>query len=338
MADPTSILTFEDLIVEAAIKMGVAFYGDAGDEQPQVPQNTHDLWLCQKHVNTAIRDFIASAPPSGWRWLNQVQSVVLWPSVAVNAASLLVSGGYDPGTDTTLLTSSTAVFYASMELRTLTLTGVGAFVIDSYVSAQSVRVRGDASAAGASPGVTWAITTDGAYTLPRFFSGQAVGEITYAPGESRGPEINWTDEASLRRRRELTTTEYGYPYLAATRVLADSGRRQRWELVVYPTPASVQTVQLPYLLYFDKLENLTDVQPAPFTHDETIRLSVRAVCERESMGGSGADDAQYRNVGLPNSYGIDLRSAPKRIDSGRRGTSIQDFRQNTQRETVQFNS
>lgn len=342
MSDYSSVLTFEDLIIEAARKLGVAYYGEAGDEQPQVPRNTHDLWLTKNVVNIAMRDFIRSSPRAGWRWLNQVQSLTLWPGVAVAAASTLTSGGYTPGVGsapgTTIVNAATAVFYPSMEQRDLVLTGVGTFLITEYVSAQQVRVQGDASAIGVSPGVTWAITTTGAYTLPRTFSGQKSGDITYAAGDGNGQTIEWTDEASLRRRREVSDSEYGDPFYAAIRPMTTPLPRPRWELLVYPTPNAVRTVQFPFLLYFSKLDALTDVSPAPFTHDETLRAAVLAACEREEMGGPASDEAYYRKVCLPDSHLADARSAPSRIEANNRPMTLYEFRQNTQRQPVQFNT
>lgn len=337
MPEYSSVLTFEDLIVEAARKLGTAYYGAAGDEHPQIPRNTHDLWLAKDLVNTALRDFVASAPPQGWKWLHQLQRVTLWPSVAVSATALLTSGGYDPTSDTTLLISATDAFYPSMEMRDIVLTGIGTFRIEQYVSASQIRVLGNATAAGVSPGVTWSITSTGAYTLPATFSGQATGDITYAPGESHGVIINWTEEAVIRRSREITTAVYGYPFLAAVRQLTIPSSRQRWELLVYPTPQAVQAVEFPFTLYFTKLEDLNEVLPAPFSHDETLRAAVRAVVERQEMGGPGPDEVYYRKTCLPNSYNIDFRSAPKSISTARRYSSIQDFRHNTQRQTVLVN-
>jgi hypothetical protein len=37
MSEPTSVLTFSDLILEVAYKLGIAYYGAAGDGAAQVP-------------------------------------------------------------------------------------------------------------------------------------------------------------------------------------------------------------------------------------------------------------------------------------------------------------
>ncbi len=42
-ANPTGAMTFQDRIIEVAIKLGVAYYGSAGDEAAQVPTDAHDL-------------------------------------------------------------------------------------------------------------------------------------------------------------------------------------------------------------------------------------------------------------------------------------------------------
>ncbi|KKL50219.1 hypothetical protein LCGC14_2307650, partial [marine sediment metagenome] len=80
--NPTGALTFEDLIIEVAIKLGVAYYGAAGDKEAQVPIDVHDLSICKRVVNNAIRLFLSDAPPNGWRCQHPVASLTMWASVA----------------------------------------------------------------------------------------------------------------------------------------------------------------------------------------------------------------------------------------------------------------
>ncbi|MEM8737272.1 MAG: hypothetical protein AAGG38_02175 [Planctomycetota bacterium] len=77
MPEPTSALTFGDLVLEAAHAAGVAYYGADGSEAPQVPTDAHDLAEMQRLVNHAIHAFIADAPPTGWRWLTVTRAIDL---------------------------------------------------------------------------------------------------------------------------------------------------------------------------------------------------------------------------------------------------------------------
>lgn len=77
MAEPTSALTFEDLILEASRLMGTGHYGSDGDEAVQVPTDAHDLAESKRMVNNAIRMFVADAPRSGWNWMKPVDTITL---------------------------------------------------------------------------------------------------------------------------------------------------------------------------------------------------------------------------------------------------------------------
>lgn len=81
--EPTSALTFNDLITEVAYKIGCSYYGVDGTGAPQAPIDAHDLAICQRIVNKAVRKFINDGPkPNGWRWLNPVAQIDLWPQTS----------------------------------------------------------------------------------------------------------------------------------------------------------------------------------------------------------------------------------------------------------------
>lgn len=342
--EPTSALTFEDLILDVARKLGYAYYGADGDEAIQIPQDPHDLDECKRLVNKGIRMFLADAPsPNGWRWTRPTGQVTIWGTFAANSSNTLVSEGYDPLTDKTTLLASADAFYESMEEKPIALTGVGTFTITDVLSLRRIKVSGNATAVGTS-GVTWAITADGNYTLPRTFSGMYTGQITYISDTNQGVDIEWTDEATIRQWREDITDETGDPFWAAVRPMNTGTPRRRWELVVYPKPDEVMTVEFPFLLHFDSLIDLDEVHPAPFPHDETIRAACLAAAERDSEDTPGNDFAYYRQQCLPNSYRIDAQSAPRKLGyfgnpTGMGGHSaIRFFRNHVyQRPTVSVN-
>lgn len=307
MSEPSAALTFEDLILEVATKMGVSYYGADGDEVDQIPTDAHDLGICKRHVNNAIRMFLADAPPAGWRWARPTASIILWPAVSTDD-DVTATGVYSPTTKITTITASEAAFFESMEGKTIEVTDVDDLTILGYTSTTVITVDGDHHWTGSK---TFAIDADGNYTLPVTFGGQYTGRITFEAATSIGISITWTSESNIRQLREPSAVETGDPRNAAVRPM--EGNRRRWELMVYPTPSTERTVEFPYELYFDKLTNLTDKHPAGFIHDETIKAACHAVLERDTEDMIGGLMQYYRQVALPNSYRADARSYPRRL-------------------------
>lgn len=340
MSEPTSVLTFADLLIDISEKIGCPYYGADGTEAAQVPIDPQNLDLCKRIVNKAIRMFISDAPkPNGWRWLRPVASLVLWPSVAVDAANPILTAVHVTGVTTIVVTS--AAFYPSMELKNIVITGVGTFPIASYISATSVTVTGNASAAHASS-KTFSIEADGNYTLPADFGGQFTGHPTFSAGTNRGSAIEYTDESVIRELRANVTASTGTPYLMAVRVMSVGSPRRRHEALFYSTPAEVFTVQFPYVLHFQSLVATTEVSPAPFGHDEAIKAAARAVAEKDVEDSMGMEWDYYRKIALQNSYLVDAQSAPKQLGyfGNGRGTpmTIHTFRDGIyQRPTVTVN-
>jgi hypothetical protein len=310
MSEATSALTFEDLILEVSRKIGLAYYGADGDGSIRIPVDPHDLIECKRHVNNAIRMFVSDSPASGWRWQRQMMSVTLWGSVATDADNTVSSTGYNPTTDKTTLQAESDSFYESMEYKSIVITGVGTFTITDYVSADTIRVSGDASTAAAA---TWAITADGNYTLPRTFGGDFKPQITYAAGTNQGIDLSWTDESTIRQWREDTSDDSGDPWLVAIRPMSAGSPRRRWELVTYPAPNDVLTVLIPYTIHFDKLVDLDETPPTPIGHDDTIKAACLATVEKDVEDVQGPNWAYYRDIALQNSYRLDGLSAPKRL-------------------------
>lgn len=141
--EPTSALTFTDLITEVAYKIGCAYYGADGTTAPQAPIDAHDLAICQRIVNKAVRKFINDGPKGqGWRWLNVISQIDLWPQISYDPTGATFvtlafqnSGPYAGCTIATLATpaqppqtgdidtSYAPRFLASMEMRQMFLNG-----------------------------------------------------------------------------------------------------------------------------------------------------------------------------------------------------------------------
>lgn len=140
MAEPNSALTYQDLILAVAERLGVAFYGANGDQVAQIPDATtqpYELDRCKRFVQDGIRMFISDAPPGGWRWQRPLAEIDLWPDKGVSmpsssSAAQVVSGVWD-GTRT-VVTASSAWFDAGSVGKLLAVRGVGVFTIAVYVS------------------------------------------------------------------------------------------------------------------------------------------------------------------------------------------------------------
>jgi hypothetical protein len=331
VTEPNSALTFGDLILTVAERLGVAYYGVNGDEVAQVPTDAFTLDKCKRYVYDGIRMLMADAPPEGWRWQRPLASVVLWGDIAVDAA-VTVTGVHALGLTT--LTATAATFVPSMEGSTVTITGVGDFVIASYTSATVVVLTGDATCAG----VTFSMTTDGRYALPQTFGGEVAGDITYAAGTDVGVPLNWCSELEIRRLRENDEGVTSNPYYAAVRRNQTNSRR--WDLLVYPLPGGDYTVEFPYVVYFDKITGLTDVHPAGIAYDEVVKAASLAQAEMQGEDMLSGAMQYYRDVMLPNGYRIDGRQAPRRLGycGNPRGvrTSLSNFRELYRRPTVTY--
>jgi hypothetical protein len=325
-------LTFDDLTLEVALMLSVAYYGAAGDSAPAIPVDTQDLADCRRHVNNAIRMFKADAPPQGWRWARPTADLVLWPDVAVDS-DVTATGVYDASTYT-VITASEATFYPSMEGKSIVVTDTATYTIHTYVSSTVVWILGDNAFAGK----TFSIASGGNFTLPKFFGGTHTGPITYGADSNTGATVEWTNESRIRTLREPSTQETGDPFLAAVRRM--DGNARRWELMTYPTPAEEETVQFPYELHFDSLTTGTDLHPAGFQHDEAVKAACLAVAERDSEDVLGGTRWRYyRDYALPNAYKVDTRSAPRRLGyiNERFPISQDDYRRYIERPTVTFN-
>ena len=145
ITEPTSALMNEDLLIKVSKKLGLAYYGADGTGVPSVPNDPADLALCQDIVNDAIRMFINDGPePNGWKWLNRIAQVDLWPQIAfdptnaTNVSAVYNSTGPFAGLTTLTLTSPpppppppplgqvpyvAPTFLASMELRPIWIGG-----------------------------------------------------------------------------------------------------------------------------------------------------------------------------------------------------------------------
>lgn len=415
MAEPTMALTYEDLILTVAEQLGVAYYGDNGDEAAQVPTDDFLLDKCKRYVQDGIRMFVADSPPAGWRWQRPIAEVNIWQDLGISmptdsggsnnlATSAHVAGTTHvyvtagpfsashvdqvlavkgqgvftittvvsateitlaPATDfswvgskaftiqdptdaatmtgtesggTTTITATVGSFYASTVGAVLYVTDEAeGITLETFVSDTVMTVSGDSSWVGSK---TFSLPSNGIYILPQDFSGEYIGEITYAAGSNLGTAITWTSEFEIRRLRENWNGTSGNPYLAAIRVNQNNSRR--WDLLIYPLSGGSYVINFPYLSYFDSITQLTDMHQAGVAHDETVKAAALAQAEFQGEDTLAGKMQYYREIALPNSLKIDGRNAPRRLgyNSNTRDERVsrRDFRHFQRRPTVSYRS
>lgn len=179
MAEVTSALGFDDLVLRIAREAGIAYYGTAGTGRASVPIDRHDLIDCVEIANDAIRRFIADAPPKGWKWQNRIMSLALKSSrvtgtvdsssttTIVDATLATASGTVDSASATTIVDATlTATYDTDDDLNDkycyiLTGTGAGSYAaITDYTAATGTITVADWLTSRGLPGGTDPVATD----------------------------------------------------------------------------------------------------------------------------------------------------------------------------------
>lgn len=271
MAQPTSRLTYQELIRKIAKRGGIAEYD--GDKAAMVPLDIYNLGFCKDIAVDGIRMFISDAPRTGWRWQRR--------KLRVTMTGTRVTGTADAADSTSLTDATLETTYDSDDdlngyyIYITGGTGEGSFAqIDDYTASGGVIAVVDwldqyGNAAGTDPEAdsTYAITsveTVGGdiarYPLPEYFSGETAGKIKYEKESNHATPIEWRDESFIRANRAVVIIT-GYPRYAAIRPLEpaitdieDGSAKHRFEIIFDPQPSAAETVEFPYLLSFDSLK------------------------------------------------------------------------------------
>ncbi|KKK75208.1 hypothetical protein LCGC14_2876070, partial [marine sediment metagenome] len=250
-------LTFTDLVAHVASQLGVAYYGAAGNEVAQAPQDIYTLDTIKNYVNGAIRMFLNDAPPEGWRFEQPTASLVLWPTssstcngapsfgdpestVTVHTRTFHDSmlghklkftvtstadgtPSYNSSTEVTTIDVDDAIFSGVFAVgQTITFDATdNSYVVNSITDSTTVIVDGDAS--GEADGDTVTITRD--YVIEAVTSTLVVDVTGDASGEANGATVTVTADGNYT----LPSTfggEYSGPitYVAGT----NAGTFLRW--------------------------------------------------------------------------------------------------------------
>ena len=261
--EPTSALSYYDLILAVAREAGMAYHGSSGNERGMIPIDAHDLDLCKVVVNQGIRMFIADAPVRGWRWMRRLMSITF----ALTYTGTAEAGAATTLTDTTIATTYADDYFNDYIMTITAGTGIGeTATITDYDGTLGKFTFAAGLSSGSTPDTTTKyrvvrsadiVGNDGArYYLAENFGGEVDGPIKYAASTGHGGPINWCDESHIRALRAVSV-QSGHPSLAAIRPLEPTASgtetTRRWELIVDPQPTAVESVEFPYTLYFDKL-------------------------------------------------------------------------------------
>ena len=96
------------------------------------------------------------------------------------------------------------------------------------------------------------------YLLDASYCGQTAGKIHYIAASAHNTRIEWRDEAFINERRETTTSQTGYPQFVAIVPYQMTGpalaASRRWEMILFPTPHTTETVFFPHLMQFDRFQ------------------------------------------------------------------------------------
>lgn len=252
--EPTSALSYYELVRKIAEFIGVAYYGSAGSSAAMVPTELHDLDMVKRIVNNGIRMFISAAPENGWKWQRRILS---------NTLRISNSGTATSGSATTLVQSAIATTYANDYYNNaiLEITGGAGFGETALITDYDGTTGTFTFSGGLSNGTTVDTTTTyevgSRYKLPDDFGGTADGPIRYSRESNRGTIIDWVHESIIRVERENVSSD-GYPRKAAIRPY---GIRQ-FELMVWPDPVTLDVVEFPYTAFYDDLQMVTGTATA----------------------------------------------------------------------------
>ena len=248
MAEPTSSLTVRELVKITAEFLGIGYYGIEGDEVAMCPVNNHDLDVCTRIVNNAIRMFIADVPPppaTGWNWQKRIMTVGL---------KVMTSSTATGGTATTLVDSGLASTYANDYYKDCILeiiegTGEGEYALVTGYTGADGTFAFSVLSGGSTPDTTSEFKIGHRYKLADDFGGSPTGPIAYVRDTNHTRSLGWSNEAEIRQQSQISVSTT-YPYLAAVRPYGD----RQFELIMFPDPSVADLVQFPYRKYFNKFQ------------------------------------------------------------------------------------
>lgn len=270
MAEPTSSLSVLSLVTRISKEAGTAYRGVNGSSRTMPPVGHDDLEDVKQVINDGVRQFMSDAPPTGWEWRKRILSVTI--------SNVEITGTADAA-DATSITDATleTTYDEDDDLNTYWCyitggTGEGSYAqITDYATSGGVITVADwldqyGNAGGTDPAASSTFTITqyetvagdrSRYPLPEYYGGEVSGDINYDKDVVHRQRIFWTAENIIRKRRQ-NSEDTGYPFMAAIRQLEPAssalGPKRRSELILYPAPVQVDTLEWPYVLGFNGID------------------------------------------------------------------------------------
>ena len=130
------------------------------------------------------------------------------------------------------------------------------------------------------------------YDAPDAFGG-LVDTITIASSGNLYLPLDRTGEARIRALRSGTTTE-GRPRVYAVRAKAPTyTAQQKWEILLWPKPDAVYTLQYPYILIPDALSAAKPYPLGGVIHNQTVLESCLGFAEQWKDDAPGVHEAAF---------------------------------------------
>jgi hypothetical protein len=240
--------------------------------------------------------------PYKWRFLRPVYTLTAWADVAV---AVVGTPSHAAGFSTIDVADDT--FYATMVGASVLFDTSGdSYVVSEYVTAQQIKVVGDASGETAADMI---VMECGNYQMPDDF-GTIDGRLTFAPAVTCRDPLPVVGEAQIRELRQRDTSS-GVPVYAALRpktIVATAG--QRWEMLLHPRPDTGYALTFRYHVLLNDLVNSTDYPPGGMVHGDMIIASCLAAAEQGEEDAKGPKWQDFMTK-LVASIAVDLRGGPE---------------------------
>lgn len=298
MAESTLAALYSTLRSRIGIKAGYTGTSSNWDStQTSHIANILDSGIRQAYFPPALP---GETVPHRWSFMTPTTTLDLFPSYSEDSTRLV-----NTATVNNAVTNNTGTtFYPAMVGRTITINSVD-YTVASYVSATEIRLSSDP---GNQTGKQWSIT-GGDYRLSDDF-GQLVGDRIHFASDIGYSSMPVVSEPYIRQRRAVDFSGSGIPTYAAIIPAApfSTSDGQRFDLIVYPIPGQVYTMNFKYHVLPNQLASDHRIYGGT-PHAELFISSCLAACEKyfDDRRGVEWDDFLIR---LQASVAYDRRNAP----------------------------
>lgn len=256
-----------------------------------------------------------------WTFLEPIAELVLWPDVAVSTATIIQSD-FDPATETSLITASEDTFYESMVSSSITITGVGTYVIRSYETARKARVSANVRILSAA---TFSIASENRFALAPYVGG-VVGDFWHQSDNGYKRVAVVPVEEIFATNAQSTGTSGYAQMIGITPTISHGKYRQQFLYAVpYPRPSAVHTLEFKSRFTTIPESDTNPFYPGAAMHAETILASCLAAAELNTARARGPMWEDYQ-AKLAASISIDRQVSAPRLVARMRDPSTEDER------------